>query len=396
MNYEYSEDLKYMMDALEKTHPSLYFNVSKNDLNEMIEKQMKEHPIKDIYDFFYLLRCVFGKMNDPHTMCYLDSTNRFPINLKFIDDKFYILTADEEYLNYRYKEITHINNVPIAEIVGELEKMIAYTASGWRTYEIENHLIISEVLLSLPSIDNNASTITYTLEKDGKMEYLTFEPNKKYNRDFVKGINYTTLLDEDNKIMTIRYTRCRENRPNQMQEFVESIQTISDEQGISNYIIDIRENPGGDDTVIKPLIQYLSNNANKLVTLIDYRVYSSGRFAVNDLKNIGSTFVGMDIGTDTNCFGEVIQFRLPNTHILLYCSSKYFYFDESMNQLVFVLGKENFDKFVSNEQNKKHFIKDVFQPDIYVENTLEDYAQGIDRQLEVAKDVISRETVKTM
>ena len=62
-----------------------------------------------------------------------------------------------------------------------------------------------------------------------------------------------------------------------------------------------------------------------------------------------------------------------------------------MNQLVFVLGKENFDKFVSNEQNKKHFIKDVFQPDIYVENTLEDYEKGIDRQLEVAKDVISRE-----
>lgn len=158
---------------------------------------------------------------------------------------------------------------------------------------------------------------------------------------------------------------------------------ISNESNINNitkFIVDIRGNTGGNSNIIKPLIKYL--DGKEVITLVDKYVFSSGRFAIVDLKRIGSIFVGTNIGTTLNCFGNVSRNEIDA--YLLPISYKYFYYDELSISMIGIDKKSDFIKFKNNINNKKYFESQIFEPDYYVEKTIEDYKNNYDRQLEFA------------
>ena len=81
-----------------------------------------------------------------------------------------------------------------------------------------------------------------------------------------------------------------------MLDFVKKLKQISKDNNITNFIIDIRGNFGGNNTVIYPLLDFLKNSNFNVITITDRNVFSSGRFALIDLINIGSKTIGEDIG----------------------------------------------------------------------------------------------------
>ena len=389
------ELLNKMLKLIEEKHLDMYFNITKEELNNYIEEVLKKYELKDEYDFYYVANVIIKKIfgiYDSHTkLVWKDADFNLPIRLKYIDGKIFVIRVTDDNKDLLYSEVLSINNIPIERLVDEIEKMTAYSTNEYLYTQIENILYNGIKLKSLPSIKSDSNSFEFEILKDDQIIKRNLTKSEGYLLPINKPQpNYSYKIIND-KIYIV-YNACREEHEGQMKEFVKEIKKVSEENNINKYIIDIRGNRGGNSNIINPLIDYLSGK--EAITLVDEYVFSGGRWAVFDLKNIGSKFVGTGIGTSMNCFGDapindIDKFILP-------ISYKYFYFDKDCNRDSFKysvsenqvtninLNDKYFIPFEEMKKNKDYFIPQIFEPDYYVKNSIDDYKNGYDRQLDSA------------
>lgn len=385
----YEKKLKYILKLIEENHLDMYFNISKDELDSFIKGILNEKSIKNDYDFYYytnvIIKKIFGKY-DSHTKLIFDDNDFYlPVRFKYINNKLYIIRTTEETKELLYGQVLKINDIDINKIIEEIRNMTAYSTEEYIISQVELFLINGYKIRSLPSINSNCEEFEFSLKKDDKNIEVKLTRDEGYLLPINKPkLNYSLELIDDK--MLIVYNKCREEYENQMVDFVNEISTKSAELGINKFIVDIRGNQGGNSEIINPLIDFLKDK--KTVTLVDEYVFSGGRFAILDLKNINSKFVGTGIGTQLNCFGNAPSFKFDR--FIIPISNKYFYMDTtySYDSFRYADSKERFEKL---KKDKKLFIPQIFVPDIYCKKDIDDYKNGIDRELAYAIDILNEE-----
>jgi len=379
---KYEKLLHKMINEMEENHLCFPFVISKDELNKYTEKLLKENTIKDDYDFLYVARNIIKTALEPydsHTNISLIKSMGaiLPINIKYIDNKFYIVKTNENHKDIEYSQLLKVNDIDVKELYKEAEKEISATTQEYKNNRISCTLLNTNDLRTLPSIKNDCDKIIYTIkDKDGKIKNYTFDANKQEERkNYLRKENYRYTIY--NNTLIINYFSCSESKPNQMINFVKDIKDVAKNNDIKNYIVDLRGNTGGNSDIINPLISYL--DGKDIVTLVDDRVFSSGRFAIMSLKEIGSKTVGTGIGTSINAFGNIQkEMTSIDDNIGIYYSTKYFCFNPT-----FICYQDQ-KEFAKHKNDKAILERDIFEPDIYVENSIDDYKNGVDKQLEVA------------
>lgn len=380
------QDTNKNNNSLIEAHPCLYFFHSKEELDMQIEQFLETKKEFNKYDIYYFVKKMIKFLlisYDSHTTVKIRKGREkifpiiFPISFKIIDDKVYIINIINSQKDNKFGEIIKINDIDINQIINEIKEMTCYSTKEFLYSKIENSLNDGDILKSLPSINTDTKIFKYTIKKDGKINEITFNCEEKYEelKDQLKD-NYT--INIKNNIIILTYNLC-ENKE-KMLETVKELEHISIENNINNFIIDLRGNIGGDSTIIKPLIEFLKNK--NVVTLIDKEVFSSGRFACLDLKNIGSYFIGTNIATTLNACGYVNDsLDLNDIGLKVYKSIKYFVFK---NNECIALDKNTFSDYFKNKEEFFNTNPGYFEPNQYVEFTLDDYINNHDPQLESA------------
>lgn len=378
----YEKDLNYFLKEIEKKHIWFYFGKTKGELNEFVNNYLKTNKIDSIYKLSYFIKCILRYMlsiYDSHTFCFYHKSNKLPIMLKFINETLYIIDSFDK--NLKYCKVLKINKFPIQKLIKKIKKSLPHSNEAWlksRTEEFLSDLnTINELCLT------NKDTSIFTIEINGKQKDYVLLPNKKIKLEEDKNYEIT-LLD---KVIKIRYSKCAPPKEGSMIDFVNKVKQISEQNNITNFIIDIRGNTGGVNTIIYPLLEFLKNPNFNVITLTDKNVFSSGRFALIDLINIGSKTGGEEIGTSLNCFGNAKTFNLPNTNLIITYSTKYFDYNPIGRKLVQYTSKDDM-------KNIKSFKPIFYKPDYYICNSLEDYKNDKDRVVNEAiklfKDYVKR------
>ena len=385
----YEKKLKYTLKLIEENHLDMYFNITKDELDSFIKDIFNEKIIKNDSDFYYytnvIIKKIFGKY-DSHTKLIFDDNDFYlPVRFKYINNELYIIRTTEKTKELLYGQVLKINDIDINKIIEEIRNMTAYSTEEYIISQVELFLINGYKIRSLPSINSNCEEFEFSLKKDDKNIDVKLTRDEGYLLPINKPrLNYSLELIDDK--MLIVYNKCREEYENQMVDFVNEISTKSTELGINKFIVDIRGNQGGNSEIINPLIDFLKDK--KTVTLVDEYVFSGGRFAILDLKNINSKFVGTGIGTQLNCFGNAPITKYDN--FIIPISNKYFYMDTLYlyDDFRYADTKEKFKKL---KQNKKLFVPQIFEPDYYSKKNIDDYKNGFDRELAYAIDILNEE-----
>jgi hypothetical protein len=184
-------------------------------------------------------------------------------------------------------------------------------------------------------------------------------------------------FDEEHQVIRLNYTRCKNNPKYSFDEFMNDIILLQQQTGITDFVIDLRKNQGGNSEIIRPLLKFLSNK--NFITIVDGEVFSSGSLAAIELRDMGSKMVGTRIGTSLNNYGEVEKVTLPNTRLNVGVSQKYYWYDYSKSSVA-SLNKAKYSKYFANGKHSEVFVPQIFEPDIYIEPTIENYKNGIDIQ----------------
>ncbi len=258
------EDVSDLRKALEKYHPGLYwytskqlFNLTWDSLNAEIDKPMTED------QFFKLLLPVMAKVKCAHMLFYpsdkiISNGLRFPLDLKFIDDKAYIVSdISNQYLVTKGSELLSINGRPIKEILN----------------------------LILPNLEAQGGNIGWKyviLENDFQnYYYYLIEHAETFQVEFLDHVNYRN--DKSVAIITVKsFTKGRYKFYNQdFDELIDQYFKEIREKEVRNLIIDIRGNEGGNQP--EKLYSYLAK-ANKNDTHDQNKYY--------DIKQAKNNFEG--------------------------------------------------------------------------------------------------------
>ncbi len=392
-------DLDYLGKELSEKHYNFFTINSKDDFLSGINAIKQER--QSLTDFQVALRTqqLIAKFGDSHTMLYfkkmLNTDQMLPIQLLWVSDGLYILHTTQENEKILGNQLLSINNFPIATIIDSLSTLITIDNQAIVKTKIPELIPSLQILeyfgftdkeqveLNLKTETNQSHTYILKPSTMNQNNTVSFKPDSLAFSTKNKNLLFTDFYFPDEKIYYILYNQCMGKEialkyaelGYWSKETAESMPSILDFWGkafntlentpVDKIVFDMRYNGGGVSVLatmfIEKLAKFLEINPQiKTYVILGRATFSSAILNTMDFRRLtNAVFVGEETSGKPNAFGEVKDFRLPDSKLLVDYSTKYFKVtDEDVNTIT---------------------------PDVKIEMTFFDFKKGIDPVYEWVK-----------
>ena len=336
------QDLDALYQSLAEYHPDLFANTPEAEfLSKKAEIQSRLASESDV-EFVLDLQSLAALAKDSHTQASLnavaDQVRFYPMVLTWYDGHWYLTTAEESQAGLLGQEVTAVNGHSMDAVLEafstllsadnpvKLRRQYRQNCNVADLYEyvglvpegsaLELTLANGQILSMKPmeaAALSNASLARLS-------ERITAQPATAATEDFY----WSAALNRDTYY--IQYNTCQEDPELPMETFAAQVQTDLDAGDYSRILVDLRNNGGGSDGVIWPLLAVLRQEMDdgaEVVGLIGETTFSSAIINAVELQEMGAVLVGEPASGSVDHFGSVGTFALPNSGIRVGVSTKY-------------------------------------------------------------------------
>ncbi|MDD2370428.1 MAG: peptidase S41 [Firmicutes bacterium] len=348
------QDIEQLKSELPKRHKNLYFlNSEKNffDYIELLEKSLEN------LNHFNVI-CEIGKIiasfGDGHTTLMIPGKWVLPFEFYWFEEGIYIIGTIKKYQYCINRKVTKINGIFIEDIINSMKSIISHENEQFVKSQLPKYLKVAEVLYGLGIIDSfkliemeiEGEIFSIETIENLELEQLLEMKESKNNNNCLlpmyrrnRGLNYWWDYLEKRQMVYINYNCCKDMSSLRVNEFVKELSAFIDSNRVFSIVVDLRNNLGGDSTLLDPFIKWLNywkmiGNNRKVYTIIGRDTFSSALLNAYSLKNdVGALMLGEGTGGKPNCYGEVRYFELNNSKLKIRYSTKYYKLLEDDNQL---------------------------------------------------------------
>jgi hypothetical protein len=410
---ELKEDFIQLRRSLEELHCALYEYTSKEVFDSLFEYQFNQiNKPTDYSEYYNIVNPLLVRVGCMHTGIWmpgefwnLETNNFFPLQLKLIEGKAVVAGYYNDTAQVPIGSVVlEINSRPIDEIIIAIENSIisdAFIRQFQRAGFEKRFPLVYTSIYGFPEEYN----VTYLLpgQKTKSTTKLIPADHESVRKIVFKNFGHPPLtlkLMEKENIAVIKIpTFSFYDRVEYFTSFVDSSFQVIKEKNITNLILDLRGNDGGDPFCSVPLFSYLekepakyfaeeygrysefgkpiplakNNSTGNLYTLIDHHCGSTnGHFSALLKYNKIGKFVGVEGGATYKCNASIEEFSLKNTHLIV-----------NVAQRTYSAAVEGMDKTKGVE------------PDYVVEQNYKDFLNGKDTVLEFTLNLIQEhESIK--
>lgn len=376
------EDIEQLSRELPIRHANLFFSLEKEEFYKQIEILKSNIDILDNYEIQVEVGKIVASVKDAHTYVHMNVRYLCPFNIYWFNDGLYITSVSIEYKEILGCKIVAINDIRIEEVINEVSSIISFENMNYFKALLPKYLPAVELLYGLGIGDDiNKLKLTYEerenqlkdinitsllINEIDKLEMIKVEGkcNKTLPlyRQYI-GKNYWFKYLDKNKILYFKYNKCREIENKKIKHFINELIDFIENNEIKKLAIDLRDNSGGNSSLLDPFIEYIAKNHNlnmkgQLFIIIGRETFSSALLNALSLKEkTNAIFLGESTGGKPNCYGEVEKFTLKNYGLTIFYSTQYYD----------VIGDDSVMTLV---------------PDVEIEVTIEDYINGVDQAFE--------------
>lgn len=363
LTYEQAKkDLDCAMKYLKKLHPALYrggLDGIPDGIPSAIEERyrravqnLQEMDTVDVNSLAQEIEGVFSLLGDAHTDIWLNYENRR--FMKYIYEH-----------NRKGDSFVGLNGFSLEELLEQNADKISYETVPWGIMYLTSHVSSVEGLAYLGISAEDGVTYTYETENGELVEqyaayedFLTYEEYAAYN-----GIEEETggsesfvsyEIDPEHDLAVLTLTQCIND--DEYRACVREMFTEVKERGIRNVAVDLRENGGGSSSVATEFLRYIDVDSYKewadewrlgwflikneqsvlrnpkyeellfdgnLYLLTSVSTFSSAMdFAEYVKDNELGVIVGEASGNAPDSYGDIAEFRLPESGIFMQISTK--------------------------------------------------------------------------
>ena len=393
-------DLNFLKTELPKKHKNLFFKITKNEFENGIEKIIKQLDKDTDIETSMKLHQLIAKIGDSHTSLSTSHITQkrkvFPVDFMWFKEGLFISGTTKDNYEILDKKILSINGNKINTILDSLKTLnVAENTALIKTNS--SRLLESNVILKYFGFSKQNDSI-YNLELSDingnishyKLMEVENDINFKKNKTFLKinaekpfyrngsGKNFKEEYFPNEKIYFIQYNKCvsRETiekygdketayKYPSFNEFEEKVLKTLETSVIEKLIFDMRFNGGGSSYLAENLIDKIAannklNKKGKLFVVVGNDTFSSAIFNTIYFKDkTNAIIIGEETSGKPNHYGYVKSFTLPYSEIKVRYSSEFWKLTE--------------DNDVS------------IVPDVKIENSYNDYKNGIDPVFEYVK-----------
>lgn len=329
------EDINYLRDNLIEKHKNLFFKVSKSEFEGKIQHLKSIINELDFDEMKVELSRVVAAIGDAHTSIAFPANAYLPIKFYWFEDGVYIIEATEKYKDLVCQKVIAIEGVEIERVIEELKEIISHENEYFFKAQSMKYMQVVDVLYGL-LISDLKDMIKIETENE---EFLVGTVHSNELVYFNKKLplyarraneNFWCEYLESSKELYIKYNYCREDRDVKISKKIKDAIDFIEEKSIERVTLDLRNNLGGDSTLIEPLLNYIKNNnrintKENLKVIIGRETFSSGLINAFEFKyQTNANILGEPSGGKPNCYGEILRFTLPNSKFIVSYSTKYF------------------------------------------------------------------------
>lgn len=335
------EDLNILYDTLKAKHPDLFANTPEADfLTRKAEIEGRLETVSDV-EFLLDLQSLTALAEDSHTTLSLGNLSEgmhfYPMALTWRDGHWYLTAAAAERRALLGREVTAINGRSMDAVVtafgqflsaDNLVKLRREFRQGCNVADFYEYLGLAKVGKPLVLTFSDGVTLGLNAVEAAAMstaDIAQLQPSAAAATAYDRSRAYWSRA-LDNSTYYIQYNTCREDPELPMKTFAAQVWADLDTGAYDRVLIDLRNNGGGSDSVIWPLLRVLRgaiNNGTEVVGLIGETTFSSAIINAVELQEMGIPLVGEETSGSVDHFGSVSGFELPNSKLRLGVSSKY-------------------------------------------------------------------------
>jgi len=309
--------------------------------------------------------------------------HRLPRGLQWSADGLAVTAATDPYRETLGLRVASIGRLTPERLEAAIAPYVSYEHDGWLHQQSQSFMLMAEVLRAVDQVEADGRVAVTVAQPDGKTTTVHVMPVPSQDRTpLVTAVEafgipmgpariqplryYRSEIFPDTKTLYIRYSKCADDPRQPFAEFAKDLFAGVDGNpaAVTRVVIDLRANGGGNSQVIEPLLEGLRSRKSlsgkgKLYALVGPGTFSSGLLAAIKLRSdLNAVIIGEPPGERLNSYGEVRQLTLPNSHLPVQYSTKYF-------------------KLVSDDGA-------AFDPDVLVRTSIADWLAGKDPVLDAA------------
>ncbi|MDR2126623.1 MAG: hypothetical protein LBP63_07325 [Prevotellaceae bacterium] len=335
---DFEEDLEYIKQTLPQKHINLFEKISKTQFESKIDSVKYKAKSLNTETFINELFKLMVAVGDEHTRVELSQQIVVPVRFQMFQEGIFVAEISPVYSGALLSKVIEINEQPINDVINKFKEIILSQNQSYFDFLLLHYLNNASILRGL-GILNSENEITYTLQNsDSNIVKIKFDiASNNINHSMIKANqhlqtsknNYWYEYDSVRNEIYFSYSSCQNNEHYPFAKFNADLFGIIKKNKPEKIILDLRNNGGGNSTVLKPFLKEIKrsylNKKNRFYVLIGKTTFSSAMLNAVDLKrNFKTVLIGEQTAGSINHYGEIRNFELPNTKVKIVYSTKYF------------------------------------------------------------------------
>ena len=366
---QWHEDLNYMAKTLAARHKNVFHHISETQYDALVNQIAAALPglqAADIPVYFEKLTAAIG---DAHTYLALPGGQHFyPFTIYYFGDTPRVISAAPQCSRILGMRLVSIGSVPMPQVEARLNEVLTQGENPWYYRAHYPWFLSQEVLHALGIVSGPATSFTFS---DGNHTVvLNLDASANQTGKWLHAYPQPPLFIQhenddfwfgplgDSKSIYVAF-----NDYHDLSEHAHALFEFLDSHSVDKLIIDMRDNSGGDylegrKYLIAPLLERPNLNRKGVLYVITGRYTFSAAMnnAVQFRLETQATLVGEPPGEMPNSYQERRSFHLPNSHLQVNYSARYY-------------------RFLADDNP-------ALLPDIDAAPNWDDYQQGIDPALQ--------------
>jgi len=341
----WEQDLGVLARQLEQRHSDLFFQLPREAFDAEAARLRAAIPsISDEAVVVGMMRLV-AMVGDAHTA--LDGLaysrfRRLPLQFEWFEDGLFVVAAAEDSADLLGARLVRLGSAPVPALIAALAEVIPHENESWLRYRLPSFLVVPELLRELSLVPDASMVDVELVGRDGAEIHRSVPAVSRGNLALIaldtetlplfrqSEDNYWSAFVEDAGTLYIHYRRASDMSGESVAAFSERMLGFIDQNPVRAIVVDLRDNVGGNSSLLAPFIQGLErrpvwSGGDGLYAIIGRGTFSSGLLnALSLSQRTRAVLVGEPSGGKPNHFGEVRSFLLPNASLSVSHSTRFF------------------------------------------------------------------------